>query len=235
MRSKRLKIAVAVSVGVVLLAAITVLLIYYVNAHYPGRSTGVSGLRVAVERVAYTGSSPKFKFSHIPGPFQPNAATTARFSIVSGGRDNNSNGQFQDGVSPDGPEQSFFFSDGSIGGRLLVDLKQPMDLIQINTYSRHPLDRAPQRYDLYAHADIFDGTSPSAVGRDNPLNYGWVLLAKIDTRPKFGPFGGQYGVSISDPRGSIGHYRYLMFECRRNESTDRWGNTCYSEIDVVAK
>src|SRR5262249_8460143 len=62
---------------------------------------------------------------------------------------------------------------------------------------------------------------------------GWKLIAKIDTRPKEGTGGGQYGVSISDPGRALGKYRYLLFDMSRTEEDDPFGNTFYSEIDVV--
>ena len=45
--------------------------------------------------------------------------------------------------------------------------------------------------------------------------------------------GGQYGVSISDSDGAIGTYRYLLLDVRKTESDDPFGNTFYSEIDVL--
>ena len=45
----------------------------------------------------------------------------------------------------------------------------------------------------------------------------------------------QYGVSITDASGALGKYRYLLFDCIETETDDPWGNTFYSEIDVVAK
>ena len=57
----------------------------------------------------------------------------------------------------------------------------------------------------------------------------------MDTRPPQGDGGGQYGVSINGAGGSLGKYRYLLFDCFVTEVGDDWGNTFYSEIDVVAK
>jgi hypothetical protein len=59
-------------------------------------------------------------------------------------------------------------------------------------------------------------------------------VANVDTRPASGPDGGQYGVSISDSSGSLGQFRYLLFDMARTEDRDPFGNTFYSEIDVVA-
>ena len=44
---------------------------------------------------------------------------------------------------------------------------------------------------------------------------------------------GQCGVSISDTTGTIGNYRYLLFDIAPTETDDTFGNTFYSEIDVV--
>jgi hypothetical protein len=52
--------------------------------------------------------------------------------------------------------------------------------------------------------------------------------------PQQGEEGGQYGVSIAEPGGSLGKYRYLLFDCYATEMNDDWGNTFYSEVDVVA-
>src|SRR6185369_10284033 len=66
-----------------------------------------------------------------------------------------------------------------------------------------------------------------------PESCGWKLIGKVDTRPTEGQGGGQYGVSISDSSGDIGKYRYLLFDLFRTETADPFGNTFYSEIDVI--
>ena len=45
--------------------------------------------------------------------------------------------------------------------------------------------------------------------------------------------GGQYGVSISDSGGILGKVRYLLFDISPTMSASSFGNTFYSEIDVV--
>src|SRR6266404_4149750 len=60
---------------------------------------------------------------------------------------------------------------------------------------------------------LHDGKVPSE--EDQPSEVGWKLIGKVDTRPKDGEVGGQYGVSISDYDGSIGKYRYLLFDISR--------------------
>jgi hypothetical protein len=44
---------------------------------------------------------------------------------------------------------------------------------------------------------------------------------------------GQYGVSISDSTGALGEYRHLLFDCTSTESDDPFGNSFYSEINVL--
>ena len=209
-------------------------------ARSPGQSKTASDLKIAVERIANSDATPEFKFTKVPVPAPTNAATCAVFSLVTGGWDDNGarvqklhEGSLPDG--PDAPAENFFFRDGTYGGRILVDLNQVVDIKQINTYSWHTGARGPQVYKLYARDAMADGSNPEPVGNKDPLTLGWKLLANVDTRPKMGDPGGQYGVSITSPFGLVGHYRYLLFDCKRTEEADRWGNTFYSKIDVIAK
>jgi len=55
----------------------------------------------------------------------------------------------------------------------------------------------------------------------------------VNTLPQQGEDGGQYGVSVRDASGSLGKYRYLLFDCYVTELYDNRGNTFYSEIDVI--
>jgi hypothetical protein len=115
----------------------------------------------------------------------------------------------------------------------LVDLRRAIDIKQVNTYSWHPNTRGPQVYKLYA-SDGKDKVFNSQPKRGtDPRTCGWKLVAKIDTRPKDGQGGGQYGVSICDSNGTIGKFQYLLFDISRTEAIDPFGNTFYSEIDVV--
>jgi len=45
-------------------------------------------------------------------------------------------------------------------------------------------------------------------------------------------FTREHGLQLSL---SLGNYRYLLFDCYVTELYDNWGNTFYSEIDVVRK
>lgn len=179
-----------------------------------------------------------FKFKQVPPPAKNDAAAKAKFSIVAGERDSNGAelDALHDGRLPteeDQPEENFFFNAGTEGGRVLVDLRAVLALKQVNTYSWHPSTRGPQVYTLYASdGAAADFKAEPKQGLD-PEKNGWKLLAKVDTRPKEGEPGGQYGVSISDSQGTIGNYRYLLFDILRTEDTDDFGNTFYSEIDVL--
>ena len=203
-------------------------------------SAATNSINVVVEHNDDEHSTAAFKFPSVPAPSRTDAATNAKFTIVDGGSDENGGGlrKLHDGKLPseaDEPAEDFFFNAGTEGGRILVDLGGALDLRQINTYSWHPGTRGPQVYQLYAS----DGQGESFQLRPghgtNLDKCGWSLLARVDTRPKEGNSGGQYGVSISAPEGTIGKYRYLLFDISRTEAEDDFGNTFYSEMDVVAK
>ncbi len=112
---------------------------------------------------------------------------------------------------------------------------EAIEIARINTYSWHPNTRGPQVYKVYAA----DGTEPTfnpapALTLD-PSSCGWKLIAGVDTRPRQGYGGGQYGVSLSDSSGLLGKYRYLLFHCIATEIDDDYGNTFFSELDVMAR
>ncbi len=138
-------------------------------------------------------------------------------------------------TSEDEPGANVFFNARSFGGRFCLDLGSAIEIAQINSYSWHPSARGPQLYKLYAS----NGSEPRldlAPRRGvDPATCGWKFIATVSTIPERGEDGGQYGVSITDQSGSLGKYRYLLFDCWVTEAADDWGNTFYSEIDVVAK
>ena len=62
------------------------------------------------------------------------------------------------------------------------------------------------------------------------------MLATVDTRSADeNKDGGQWGVNITDLSGSLGKFRFLLFDCYVTEVADEFGNTFYSEIDVIAR
>lgn len=203
-------------------------------------SAGFSRAEVTAvwERNEGDAATGEFKFKNIPSPSKTDAATSAKFSIVAGQGDDNGGDVdvLHDGSLPDNadqPDANFFFAAGTPGGRLVVDLGQVIEVRQVNTYSWHPSTRGPQVYTLYA-SDGQDKGFQARPAKDAALEKaGWKRIASVDTRPKQGSPGGQYGVSISDrATGVLGQYRYLLFDVARTEDTDPFGNTFFSEIDV---
>ena len=179
-----------------------------------------------------------FKFDHVPTPSKNDAGSKAAFVVVTGKADANGAevDALHDGKLPkeeDEPGNNFFFNAGTRGGRVLVDLGGLIDVKQVNTYSWHAGTRAPQVYKLYVSDGKASNFSAQAKQGGDPADTGWKLVATVDTRPKTGDMGGQYGVSISDSAGSLGQYRYLLFDISQTEDNDAFGNTFYSEIDVV--
>jgi hypothetical protein len=200
----------------------------------------MAGAEVQVLIDHNTEGSPQFKFNTVPGPVKHDAAdrANARFTIVDGQRDPNGGNlsALNDGRLPeddDDPANNFFFAAGTDDGRLKLDLRNVIDINHVNTYSWHAGRRGPQVYDLYAA----DGTATGFIAEPkrgtDPATCGWKLLAKVDTRTKFGGAGGQYGVSISDSSGALGKYRYLLFDVFKTEDHE-FGHTFFSEIDVRA-
>jgi hypothetical protein len=182
--------------------------------------------------------APQLSASDIPSPARNDAASTARIRILDGVVDSNSGGigKLRDGkiaTEADQPDENFFFDAGTEGGRLLVDLGRVVEVKQINTFSRHPGPRGPQVYKLFGS----DGTDVNFVARPEKttdlLASGWKQLAAVDTRPQSGPGAGEHRVSISETSGVLGKFRYLVFDISRTESEDMFGNTFYSEIDVI--
>jgi hypothetical protein len=178
-----------------------------------------------------------FEFSDgVPNPSKTDAATDAKFTIVDGKADEAGGGleKLHDGQLPDDqdePSENFFFSAGSNGGRLQVDLNHAIEVKEVNTYSWHPGSRGPQNYNLYAAEGTESGFNAKPKRDTAPDSCGWKLIATIDTRSQ--GKGGQFGVSISSTNGTLGKFRYLLFDVSPTERNDAFGNTFFSEIDVI--
>jgi hypothetical protein len=182
-------------------------------------------------------ATPVFEFRGVPPPDRSGGAP-GKFTIVDGRGDPNGAGleALTDGRTPteeDQPEENFFFDAGTPGGRLRLDLTRATPIQQINTYSWHPGSRGPQVYKVYGATGDAPGFNPAPKRETDPAACGWTLIAAVDTRPKGGGGGGQYGVSIGDSSGRVGEYRYLLFDCSATEMDDDSGNTFYSEINVL--
>ena len=179
-----------------------------------------------------------FSFNKVPAPAKDDAAASAKLTLIDGTIDAGSAelAALVDGRLPtdeDEPAANVFFSAGSSGGRFRMDLGETTDITQINSYSWHPNSRGPQLYKLYA-ADDYESLDLNPKRGIDPATRGWKFIALVSTLPQQGEDGGQYGVSITDSRGSLGKYRYLLFDCYVTELYDNWGNTFYSEIDVIS-
>jgi hypothetical protein len=200
-----------------------------------------SGVKVTIERNTGSAATAAFKFNKVPSPIKDDAGAKAKLALVVGRRDGNGAelSALTDGLLPAGedePTANFFFSAGSDGGRIRMDFGEAIEIKQVNTYSWHSDSRAPQVYNLYASDGSDANFNPSPNSRTHPASCGWKLIATVDTR-KNGESGGQYGASVStsDASGVLGKYRYLLFDAVETEDDDPFGNTFFSEIDVIAK
>lgn len=180
-----------------------------------------------------------FAFDAVGLPANNDAATQARFTVVEGAPDSHSAplDALHDGLVPateDQPSRNFFFRAGSDGGRLLVDLGRPIPVQEVRSYSWHAGARAPQVYSLYASDGKALVFKPDPVRGTDPRTCGWRFVARVDTRLRSDDGGGQHGVSIVEQPGALGSLRYLLFDCSPTETRDPFGNTFFSEIDVIA-
>jgi hypothetical protein len=209
-----------------------------VSALLVSGTVSLAEVKVIVERNAGDTGTAAFKFKNVPVPARNDAATAAKFSLADGQRDANGGAldKLHDGRLPsesDEPGENFFFGQNTDGGRIVVDLGNALEVKQVNTYSWHPGTRGPQVYQLYgSDGKPADFNAAPKKGTD-PEKCGWKLVAKVDTRPKEGEGGGQYGVSITNTDGILGQFRYLLFDIARTEEQDPFGNTFYSEIDII--
>ena len=178
----------------------------------------------------------EFKFKNIASPTKDDAATNAKLTLIDGDLDQGAAelSALVDGHLPsdeDEPGANVYFRAGSSGGRFRMDFGTSIDIAQVNTYSWHPNSRGPQLYKLYAA----DGSDPKFNADPkrgiDPSSCGWKFIALVSTLPDSGDGGGQYASSVSD----VGKHRYLLFDCYVTELYDNWGNTFYSEIDVIRK
>lgn len=196
--------------------------------------------KVVFEHNANDVANREFKFRNIAAPVKDDAAAKAKLTLIDGELDQGGAelAALVDGRLPrdeDEPSANVFFRAGSSGGRFRMDFGAAIDVLQVNTYSWHPNTRGPQLYKLYGA----DGPDPK-LNLDpkrgvDPANVGWKLIALVSTLSDRGEEGGQYAASVTGANGRVGKYRYLMFDCYVTELHDNWGNTFYSEIDVIAE
>ena len=195
-----------------------------------------SDVKVTFDRNPISTATREFKFKNIASPAKDDAAANAKLTLIDGDLDQGSAelAALVDGRLPsdeDEPGSNVYFRAGSSGGRFRMDFTTPIDIAQVNTYSWHPNSRGPQLYKLYAADGSDPKFNPDPKRGVDPATCGWKLMALVSTLPQQGDDGGQYAASVSN----VGKYRYLLFDCYVTELYDNWGNTFYSEIDVIRK
>src|SRR5205085_6828366 len=196
-------------------------------------------VKVTIDHNARADATASFKFKRVPSPAKDDAAATAELALIVGERDSNGAdlSALTDGLLPtdeDEPRSNFFFRAGISGGRFRMDFGKVIDIAQVNSYSWHSDSRAPQIYNLYASDGTDADFNASPDAKTHPASCGWKLIATVDTTVQYGDDGGQYGVGIADSSGSLGKFRYLLFDAIETEVDDPFGNTFFGEIDVIA-
>lgn len=195
-----------------------------------------SDVKVTFDHNSNSTANREFKFKNIASPVKDDAAAKAKLTLIDGDLDQGSAAlsALVDGRLPqdeDEPGSNVYFRAGSSGGRFRMDFSTSIQIDQVNTYSWHPNSRGPQLYKLYA-ADGSDAKfNPDPKRGVDPAACGWKFIALVSTLPEKSDDGGQYAATVSN----VGAYRYLLFDCYVTELYDNWGNTFYSEIDVIRK
>lgn len=181
-----------------------------------------------------------FKFDKVEAPAINDAGSKGTWSLIDGQRDRNS-GELtvlNDGKVPDGadkPGENYFFTTNTDGGRIGVDLGEVIPVKSVATYSWHRASRGPQVYKLYGASGKSQKFNASPTRDIDPVSCGWELISEVDTRPKSGDGGGQYGVEIANRANrSLGNYQHLLFDVQKTAKDDPHANTFFSEIDVVS-
>lgn len=204
--------------------------------------------------------TPDFRFPTIESPSSEDYADASRglanVSLVggplvvskfgpafsSGGADRLVDGRAQ--RSGDAPSESVFFRGRAAFGGFLFDLRTPVAISKINTYSWHESVfrgenhvRATQKYTVWG----FAGDGPPDVARPTAES-GWERIARIDTDNFFDVVAPldrppQQACSISNENGSLGRYRFLLFHVHStiDPHDGDIDHTFYGEIDVYAE
>jgi len=103
--------------------------------------------------------------------------------------------------------------------RVVADLQKAIEVGAVNTYSWHSSNRAPQVFTLWGAAS---DAMPSAAAN---LDKEWVKIASVNTDPLKND--GMHGSSVFKPGGSVGKFRWLLWQ-----NTKNGGGTFFSEMDV---
>lgn len=197
-------------------------------------AAGILTLGAVPAKVSFgLGENSGFETKTTPSPAINDAATQATFKVVAGTPDPNGAPltALHDGKIPrqdDEPGANFFFSGG---GRVLVDLGKPTEVSGIATYSWHPGTRSAQTYEVYAANGTEKGFAKEPAAGVNPKDVGWTHVAKVDTSANK---PGQHGVCITPGSGSsFGKFQHVLFDIQKNPKATSFGDTFFSEIDIV--
>jgi hypothetical protein len=109
-------------------------------------------------------------------------------------------------------------------GRFSADLLRPRNITEINTFSWHWFERAPQFFTVWGSNEA---QMPPTDFVEADQAAGWDLIGYVNSRHLY---DGQVHVSsLRRPDGPIGPYRYLLW------IAEFTGNgTFFTEIDVQA-
>jgi hypothetical protein len=196
-----------------------------------------------------SGTATDWTFSSgIPGPSasdyaDQNAGNGAVFSLAQGGY------EFAPAFGYDAitamnngsAQPSSFDQSGQIilvtnGSRLLLDLNTPagawVNVSQIGSFSLHANSRTAQEYQVWgSNAATVPVTSGSLTAAGWNTVGPYVDTSEIDTALPSAYSDRHHGVRITDSTGSLGNYRYLLFEIF-TPTPHGYSPTEYSEFDV---
>ena len=122
-------------------------------------------------------------------------------------------------ANDDDPTSCVWFEEND--ARMILDLGQEIDLGRVDTWSRHKSNHAPMDFVLWAAT----GEKMPDATVANPSD-GWVKLAEASS-VRLGE-GGKHGLSVLNTTGSLGTYRWLMWQNKHN-------GTFYTEIAAYAQ
>jgi len=181
--------------------------------------------------------SERFKFPDIPPPALNDAGAGGMWRLIAGRADQNSGSItcLSDGRIPanaDDPRGNFFLAAGTVEGLITLDLQKSVPIRQLVSYSWHTGGRAPQVYTLYGATGNESGFAVPDTVADLADLRGWTKVAVVDSRPN-GAQGGQHAVRLDRADGVLGNFRHLLISIRSTDRGDRFGQTFFSEIDVV--
>ncbi len=198
---------------------------------------GVAETLVTIDANSRETAKPSFRFDRVHSVSNHDAGNIATVRIV-GGRPDQSSGKvsaLNDGLMPsneDDPKANFFFAGGS-RGRVLFDFGKPIELREINSYSWHSSQRAPQVYTLYTAVSA-DAEKQTTGTVEQLTAAGWRELANVDTRQKTPADSSQIAVSIHDSEAkSLGQMQYVLLVMEPTVADRRSAQTFFSEIDFV--